>query len=147
MVTHVLIPTTNGQEFDVFAFYQDSNSPLPPEGIVVLSARSFGPDKYLVLNLNQKKALIFSPYKATGLLHIHQMTEEEYERTMTLLTSEQVENIPPRSDKAAFDAFEFRGDWKVGHRTMTFQHILPDNKAVLALYELYKHFLETEPRQ
>ena len=129
-----------------FTLYKDYIVPVPAENYVVFCARAFGPDKYVVLDLKQKEARIYSPYQEKGLLYTHRMTDAEYEKATTLLTSDQMQNIPERNDKLALDAFEFSAHGIVKGKTLKFHHILPDNKAVLDLYDLYKHFRDTIPR-
>jgi hypothetical protein len=135
----------HGEPKTSFSLYKDYDVPIS-ENHVVLYARSFGPDKYIVLDLTQKEARIYSPYRSEGLLHTHHMTEAEFTKTTALLRSDEVQAIPQRSDKAALDGFEFSAQGVFEGKPLKFHHMLPDNKAVLSVYEIYKYYRDTIPK-
>lgn len=130
-----------------FIFYKDYSASIPEKSYIVFYVRSFGPDKYIILDLDGREARIYSPYKSQGLLHTHRMTDSEHQKSTLLLTSDQVRNIPERSGKVAFDAFEFSAQGIIDGKALEFHHILPENKVVLDLYELYKYFCDTIPKK
>ncbi|HEV7403750.1 MAG TPA: hypothetical protein VGO11_12515 [Chthoniobacteraceae bacterium] len=143
----LLIDSVAGGEEKSFTFYRDYRAPIPSDNYVVFEARAFGPDNYVVLDLKAKEARIYSPYQERGLLHTHRLTDAEYKQAMALLTSPKMQKIPARSNKLALDAFEFSANAIVNGKPFKFHHILPEDKAVLALYDLYKHFRDTAPKE
>lgn len=135
-----MVQTAHAEPQPGLAIYKDYHVPKPKGDYVLLFARSMGPDKYILVDLNQKEARIYSPYRAEGLLHIHRMTEAEYEESAVLLRSEPVGQIPKHSNKVAFDAFEFSARGLIDGKPLEFQHILPEDKSVLLIYDIYKRF-------
>ena len=143
----VCFAPTKGGEQPAFTFYRNYRVSVPRENYIAFCARGFVPDDYLILDLKQKEARIYSPYQEVGLIHAHRISATEYEMIMNLLASDQVRKIPERNDKMAYDAFEFSAYGVIGKNTVKFHHILPDNETVLALYDVYKYFRDTKSKK
>jgi len=134
----------SAEDKEKYTFYKDYMVPMPSGDFAIMHARAFGPDVYLILALSEKKAYIYSPYQRIGLLYTHPITQDEYDKAVQLLDSEHARTIPESFLKGAFDSFEFRATWSVEEQKHKFYHILPEDKAVLEIYELYKYFRDIE---
>jgi len=134
----------SAEDKNKYTFYKEYTAPMPSGDFAVMHARAFGPDVYLILALSEKKAYIYSPYQQNGLLYTHPITQDEYDKAVQLLNSEDARAIPESTLKGALDTFQFTAKWSVGDHKHKFYHILPEDKAVMKIYEIYKYYRDME---
>ena len=138
--------TAHGATQNSFSLYKGYDVPIS-ENYVVFFARAMLPDKYVVLDLTQNEVRIYSAYRSEGLLHTYHLTNDEYTWVTVLLSSDQVQMIPPSSGKVAMDAFEFSAQGIIEGKPFKFDHIMPENKEVLSLYKLYMFYRDKAPKK
>lgn len=118
-------------------FYNTYTINVPDDNYIVISMRSFGPDNYLLLDMNINEISIYSPYEDKGLLSQRKLTTEESASIFSIFKLEEYMNIPERNSEVAFDATEIEITSVINKRKKHIHHIIPDNKIIKDIINLY----------
>jgi len=122
---------------NTYTFYKSYTINVPDDNYIIISMRSFGPDNYLLLDMNANKILIYSPYEDKGLLSQRKLTKEESFSILTIFKSEEYMNILEKTSNVAFDATEIKITSMIDKRKKYIHHIIPDNEIIKDIINLY----------
>ena len=118
-------------------FYKTYTISVSDDNYIIISMRSFGPNNYLLLDMNANEILIYAPYEDKDLLLQRALTKEESSTIMGIFKSEEYMNIPENNSKVAFDATEIEITSMIAKRKKHIHHIIPDNKIIKDIITLY----------
>ena len=124
-------------DMSTHTFYETYTINVPYDNYVIIGMRSFGPNNYILLNMNSNEILIYSPYEDEGLLFQRKLSEKEIFSIFTIFQSEEYINIPEKNDKIAFDATEIDITSSIKKVKKHMHHVIPDNKIVKEIIDLY----------
>ncbi|MCK4423586.1 MAG: hypothetical protein KAV18_05905 [Candidatus Omnitrophica bacterium] len=128
-------------------FYKTYSINIPDDNYIIISMRSFGPNNYLLLDMTTNEINIYSPYEDKGFLSQRKLTTEESFLILSIFKSEEYMNIPEKNSKIALDATEIEITSIIDKRKKHIHHIIPDNKIIKEIINLYNELNIIENKQ
>jgi len=125
------------KNYNTHKFYNTYIIKVPDDNYIIISLRSFGPDNYLLLDMNANKILIYSPYENKGLLSRRKLTKEESFSILALFESKEYMGIPENNDVVAFDAIEIEITSIIKKIRKHIHHTMPTDKTVKDIIKIY----------
>lgn len=126
-------------------FYKTYEIDVPCDNYIIIGMRGFGPDNYLVLDMNANKLRIYSPYENTGLMLTRNLTNFEVDLILMIFESKEYERVPEENMTMAFDAQEIEITSMINKGKKHIHHILPDSRTLKHIINIYRE-LNDVPR-
>lgn len=120
-----------------YTFYKTYTINIPIDNYVIIGLRGFGPNNYLVLDLNYKNIRIYSPYESKGLLLNRELKKAEIDEIFEIFESEEYMKLPETNNKAALDAEEVDIKSIINKRKKHIHYIMPDDRIIRRIIRLY----------
>ena len=79
-------------------FYKNYTVNIPDDNYIIISMRSFAPNKYLLLDININEIRIYSPYENVGLLSKRNLTKKEIAEILEIFTTKEYIEVPLRNN-------------------------------------------------
>jgi hypothetical protein len=122
---------------NIYTFYKTYTINVPYNNYIIISMRGFGPDNYLVLDMNACEMRIYSPYDYAGLLLKRKLTQKESHSILAIFESEEYLDVPETNHKIACDAEQIDIISVINKRKKHINHIMTDTKIIKLIIDLY----------